>query len=147
MAGARLREAEFGGVEEIAGQRGKREFADAELRGGAVERVADDGMMQRGEVHADLVGAAGVQLDFEERGRIDAGEGAPVRAGFAGFAEDEAAAGGHAGAPVGVASDGEVDGAVVLFQEAFHQGEVDFFDLALAEGFAEFGVRGVIFGD
>ena len=87
-AGARLREAEFGGVEEIAARAaGESSLLTCELRSGAVERVADDGMMERGEVDADLVGAAGVELDFEERGWADAGEDAPVGAGFAGAGE------------------------------------------------------------
>jgi len=146
-AAARLREAEFGGVEEIAVQRGQRDFSNAKLRGCAVERVTNDGVAKSGEMHADLVRAAGVELNFEERGGIDAGEDAPVGAGFASVAENDAAAGGHAGATLGVAGDGEVNGAAIFFQKALHESDVGFLDLALAKGFAESGVSGVIFGD
>jgi CubicO group peptidase (beta-lactamase class C family) len=37
-----------------------------ELAGRAVERVADNGMSQRRQVHADLVGPAGFKLGFEQ---------------------------------------------------------------------------------
>src|SRR4029077_19685375 len=104
--GAGLREAELGGVEEIAGQRGQSDFSDAKLRGRAVERVADHGMAKSREMHTDLVRAAGVELHFEERGAIYAGEDAPVGASLAGVAENDAAASGHAGAALAVASDG-----------------------------------------
>ena len=90
-------------------------LADAQLRRRAVERVANDRMMQRGKVHADLMRAAGVELDFDERGGVDAGEDAPVGAGFAGVGEGGAAARGHADAALGVAADGEIDAAVVFF--------------------------------
>ena len=70
-----LGEAEFGGVEEVAvfSERREFEFVDGEVVRGAVECVANDGVMERGKVDADLVGAAGVELDFEERGGADAG--------------------------------------------------------------------------
>ena len=55
----------------------------SQLRSGAVERVADHRMMQRREVDANLVRAPGVQLHFDERGRVDARKDAPVRAGLA----------------------------------------------------------------
>src|SRR4029077_1599245 len=38
-------------------------------------------------------------------------------------------------------------GAAIFSQEALHEGDVNLLDLALAEGFAELGVSGVIFGD
>src|SRR5229473_4861905 len=104
-------------------------------------------MTQGGEVHTNLVGAAGVKLNFRQRGGIDAGERAPVGAGFAGVAKYKAAPGGHACAALGVAGDGEVDSAVILLQKALHESDVGFLDLALAEGFAELGVSGVVFGD
>jgi len=146
-AAARLREAEFGGVEEIAVQRDQRDFSDAELRGCTVERVTNHGVEKSGEMHADLVRAAGVELHFEERSGVDAGEDAPVGAGFASVAENDAAAGGHAGATIGIAGDGEVNGAAIFFQEALHESDVRFLDFASAEGFAELCVSGVIFGD
>ena len=73
--------------------------------GSAVEFVSNDRMMQRGEMYANLVGAAGVELDFDERGGVDSGEGAPVGASFAGFGQRRGAAGGHAHAVFGIAPD------------------------------------------
>src|SRR3984957_19372064 len=97
-------------------------------------------MVERREMDADLVGAAGVELDFEERGRTNAGEGAPVGASFARAGKDEAAAGGHADAALGVAGDGEVDDAGGGVEVAFDEGDVGFLYFAIAEGFAKPGV-------
>jgi hypothetical protein len=146
-AGAWLCEANLGSVEKIAGQRRQHDFANAKLRCCAVQRVTDDRMAQSRKMHADLVCAAGVKLNCEQRGSINWREDAPVGAGFAGVAKDDAAAGGHAGTALGIAGDGQIDRPVLLFHKALHQGDVDFLDLALAEGFAELGVRGVVFGD
>ena len=104
-------------------------------------------MVERREMDADLVGAAGVELDFEERGRTNASEGAPVGASFARAGKDEAAAGGHPDAAPGVAGDGEVDDAGGGVEMAFDESDVGLFDFAIAEGFAEFGVSEVVFGD
>ena len=146
-AGVRLRKAKFGGVEEIAVQRGQHDLSDAKLRGRAVKRVADHRMSKGRKMNADLVCAAGVKLHFEERGGIDTGQDVPVGAGFASVTEDDAAVSSHAGAALGVASDGQVDGAATFLHLAVHEGDVGFLDLALAEAFAESGVSGVIFGD
>ena len=147
-ASGRLGETELGGVEEVAvGVEGRQfELVNSEVTRGAIEGVADHRVMERGEVDADLVGAAGVKLDFEERGGTDAGKGAPVGAGFAGPGKDEAAAGGHANAALGVTGDGEVDDAGVV-EMAFDEGDVGFLDFAVAKGFAEFGVGEIGLGD
>ena len=78
-AGAWLGEAKPCGMEKIAAERRQKDLADRQLRCRAVERVAHDRMMKGGEVHADLVRAAGVQLDLNERRCIDAGQDAPIR--------------------------------------------------------------------
>jgi hypothetical protein len=104
-------------------------------------------MADGGKMHADLVSAASVQLDFGECGGTDAGEDAPVRAGFASFGENEAATGGHAEAIFGIAADGGVNAAARFRENAFDERDVNFFYGAEAEGVAEFGVGGVIFGD
>src|SRR5579871_3792257 len=112
-AGGRLGEPEPSGMEEIAvGVEGReRALVDGEVAGGAVEGVADDRMMQRGEVDANLVRATSVELDFEQCCGADAGEGAPVGAGLPGAGKDEAAAGRHANATLGVTGYGEIDDA------------------------------------
>jgi len=66
FAGAGLSEADFGGVKKIARENGKSRVADVKLRGCAIESVTDDGVAEGGEMNADLVSAAGVDLDFEE---------------------------------------------------------------------------------
>src|ERR1700723_1543602 len=104
-------------------------------------------MVERGEVDANLVGAAGVKLDFEERRGTDTGEGAPVGAGFAGAGEDHAAACGHSNAALGIARDGEVDDAGGVVKMALDEGDVGFLYFAIAEGFAEPSVGEIVFGD
>ena len=74
-------------------------------------------------------------------------EGAPVGAGFASAGDDEAAASGHSDAALGVAGDGEVDGSRGVVEAAFDESDVGLLDLAAAEGFAEFRVGEVVFGD
>ena len=58
-AGHRMCEGEAGRVEELAGQ--------IVAIAGAVLKVAADGVADRGQVDADLVGSAGLEYDAEER--------------------------------------------------------------------------------
>jgi hypothetical protein len=145
--GARLGEAEPGGVKKIATERGKRKLADPQLRGGAIERVANDRVVKRGKVDTNLVGAPGVELNLDKRSGADAGEHVPVRASFAGIGQGGGTAGGHAEAAFRVARDGQVDAAAVPLQKTVNESDVGLLDGAAAEGFAETGVRGVVFGD
>src|SRR6267142_2281772 len=95
-AGTRLRETELRGVQEIAAQGSQRALAALELRRRTVERVAHNWMAQGGEMHANLVRAPGVKLNFDEGCVVDASEGAPIGARFASVAQQDAAACGHA---------------------------------------------------
>jgi hypothetical protein len=113
----------------------------------AVERVADDRVAERLHVHANLVGAAGLNAHLEQSepavGAFDSLEHLPVR-------DRGAAAGaarGHAGAADDIAADGQVDGAFILRWPAVDQREVAFAQAALAEHLAELAVRKVVFGD
>src|ERR1700678_1581798 len=98
-------EGEVGGVEEVAvelqlgGEAGNEAW-------GSVECVPDDGMAEGLCVDADLVSAAGFDLDFDEsEWAIRAGDACEnVNVGDGGAAVG--AAGGHAGAADEVASDG-----------------------------------------
>ena len=101
------------------------------------------GCRERG---AEVDPGAGGWLGEECHG-ADAGESAPVGAGFAGAGENQAAASGHSNAALGVAGDGEVDDAGGCVEMAFDEGDVGFLYLAIAEGFAELGVGGVVFGN
>ena len=113
-------EAEFGGVKKIPAERRERELSNAELRSRAVECVTDDGMLDGGEVHANLMRTARVELDFDECRRVDRGEGAPVGESFAGIdaGAGPAAAmmGGHASSALGIAADGKVNAAVFALE-------------------------------
>ena len=62
-----------------------------ELSIGPVERVAYDRMAQGRKMNANLVGAAGVQLDFEQRRGPDACTNTPVCAGGARIAKQTGA--------------------------------------------------------
>ena len=138
-------------MEKIAAERGQLRFFEAQLARCAVERVADDGMFECGEVHTNLMRAAGMELDFDERGIGDGGEGTPIGACGAGIRHGGAvpslALDSHARAMDGVATDGQLDAAGFFLELALHKSEVDFFHFALAKGFAELGVGGVVFGD
>lgn len=107
-----VRECEVLGVEAEAG-----EFA-----GGAL-LVAEDWVADELAVDAELVGATGYGFEFDE-GRVGAAFEDAV-AGFGGLAV-------FVDAPlflVGVAADGGGDGAFVLFNDAFDEGDVEFFYL------------------
>ena len=144
-ASARLCEAELRGVQEIAAQGWERAFVDLELRCGTVERVAHNWMPQGGEVHANLMRASGVKLNFDEAGVVDASEGAPIGARFAGVAQHDAAACGHARAISRVARYGEVDTAACFLEMTLDEREVRLLHFALAKRFAQFRVGGVVF--
>src|ERR1700730_1912163 len=103
-AGEWLGETELCGVKKIATERRQSDLTDADLGRRSVKSVADDRMMKGGEVHADLVGAARVELDLDERSGGDVREDAPVRASFASVGEG-GTTGSHAHAALGVAAD------------------------------------------
>ncbi len=67
-------EMEIVSVQEVAAVAGEAGEIFEWLAGGAVEGVADEGMADGGEMDADLMGAAGVETDFEDRGAGGAGE-------------------------------------------------------------------------
>ena len=46
----------------------RRGFGPRRLAGAAIGRIADQGMAQMGQMHADLVGAPGFQPAFDQRG-------------------------------------------------------------------------------
>jgi hypothetical protein len=144
-AGTRLSEAELASVQEIARERRKRDFADAKLRRGPVQRVSDNRMAKGGKVDANLVRAAGMEPDFDQAGWADSRERAPVCARFPGIREHDAAACGHTGATPGVAHDGELDAAAFLRKMTFYESDIGFLYFALAKGLGELRVSGVIF--
>src|SRR6267154_4489337 len=123
-ARTRLRETELRGVQEIAAQGSQRALADLELRRRTVERVVNNWMSQCGEMHANLMRASSVKLNFDECCVVDACDGAPIGARFSGIAQHDAAAGGHARAIAEAAGFGQLDTAAGFFEMAFEEREV-----------------------
>jgi len=97
------------GVQEIALQG---EVADLFWR--AIENIANNGMSDRGQVHADLVGASGLDLEFEQRKFAVIGVQLTSNRVVGDSASATAAAGGHASAAEKVTADGRGDCAVLL---------------------------------
>jgi hypothetical protein len=131
-----MSEAEALGVEELAGDLG-----DAgEGIHPAVDGVPRDGATCLGGVNADLVGATGVKIEFEEAGSWPGGDNFPI-----GFGGSAASANGHALAGDGMASDGSFPSAGVSAGASENKGEIGFFCFTIAELATEFAVGGVIF--
>ena len=159
-AGAGMGEAEFGGVEEVAGEGDgfKRAaagflhdfdaFLGADFAGCAVEGIAGDGVAEGAEVDADLVGAACFNADADEGERaeagVDAADDAPMGDGGARAGD---ATRSHAGTADGIAANGGADGAARRLEVAMDEGDVGFGESALGEHGAEFAVGRVVAGD
>src|SRR6266446_3925384 len=80
-------------MQKIAPQRRHHDFSEAHLFRRTIKRVADDRTLERGEVHANLVRAPGVELDFQQRRVADSRENAPIGASFPGIGNRSAAPG------------------------------------------------------
>lgn len=141
--GARMRDGEAFGVQHLArrGECGAR---------AAIDLVADNGMVDVGEVYADLMGASGFDSHAQERGRAEglhyfiAGEGFfPARVAF-GVAEGE---GGHFFAVAIAASDPRVDGAGCGARGAPGEGDIFLLRRAIFELVREGVECAVILGD
>ena len=61
-----MRKAQFGGMEKIAGKANRSGAARPDFTWRSVEGVADDGMSQEDQVHADLVSPSGIDLTSEQ---------------------------------------------------------------------------------
>ena len=86
----------------------------------AVDRIADDGVADGGEVHSDLVGAAGLQ-----RGQDVGVPFQVLRYPIAGAGRPAATLGDHHPlASQRVAPNGRIDGAALRLQPAFQQRQV-----------------------
>src|SRR5579872_7328185 len=95
------------GVKEIAGERGLVVY----LGGCAVEAIADYGMADAGEMHANLMRPAGADADFHKGEAVEAPKHAIPAPG--GTAVGQAR--GHTHALAGIACDGLLDAAAILF--------------------------------
>jgi len=135
------------GVEKIATKRRKKLLANALLSRRPIYGVTDDRTAKRGKVHADLMGAARMQISFNQSVIPDMRKGAPVGACLASFAT----ARGHARAAMQVASDGKLNAARFApgFRIRATVKECDIFlgDKPIAEGTGESGVSSIAAGD
>ena len=136
FARAGMSEAEALGVEELTGNfshAGERVYP-------AVDGIAGDGATCLSGVNADLVGAAGVKIEFEEAGSWPGGDNFPI-----GFGNSAAGANGHALAGDGMASDGSFPGASVSAGASENEGDIGFFCFTIAELATELAMGGVVF--
>src|SRR5438552_16798296 len=70
-------------MQEIASQWRQIELAYPQLPRCAVQRVAHLRMLQRGEMHSNLMRTSGMELDFHQRCVVDLCERFPIRARLA----------------------------------------------------------------
>jgi hypothetical protein len=123
-AAGRVRDDDAPGVEQMA--------AGALL---AIDAILGDGEADGGEVDADLVGAAGLGMDEEERAFAVIPEEFVFGARFATPRDD-----GHACAVAGMARDGGLDNGMGAFGDAVADGDVGLVDVTFREGGAEMGL-------
>ena len=125
MSGDGVVEVEVVGVEEVSAVAGEAGEVFEGVAGGAVEGIAGEGVADGGEVDSDLVGAAGVEGDFEGGGGGGAGEDSG--GGVGGLA---VGVGGPYGAEARVryGADGGEDLVGVLLGDALSEGAVDLLD-------------------
>src|SRR5580704_15835942 len=148
FVGAGVGELQLGGVEEVAFE------LQAAVAGqltddvrGSVEEVAYDGVAEGLKMHADLVGAAGFDLDFDEGEEAERSGEAFEYVDVRHRRSTVSPAGGHADAADQVARDGEVDRRVVLGEVAVGECDVGLVHLAGGEHLAQLAVGYVVLGD
>lgn len=94
-------------------------------------------MTERGKMRANLVSAAGVQFDFDQREPRQALQDAPIRAGLPasrhGGTAREGGTRGHANAAMGIARDGEINRSGIARKSPVNKGEIDLFHRARAK--------------
>src|SRR5215207_4537193 len=146
LAGGRVVEAEPLGVEELAAEggdaRAQRRVGERLVAAAAVGLVADDRVLEPGEVDAYLVRAAGLDLHVEEREAREALPHAPEREGRAPAAHD-----GHPRAVARVAGERLFDLPALLARHPVRERDVGLEDRARAELVREALVRAGGLGD
>jgi len=142
-----MSEGKAGGVQELPTENREFGFADRELRRCPVESVADNRMFEGGEVHADLMRAPGMKLDFKKRGGAEFLKNCPVGARDAGVLQFAGRTGGHSYAALEIACDGKLDSASRGGEFTLHESKIGFVDGARAEVFGKFGVSEIVFGN
>ena len=99
-------------MKELPPQFGQDRFAGAQVSRGSIEGIPNQRVLQRGEVHTNLMRSPGVELDCEEGGRSEIREFLPFRKRLAGASSKAGSAascvvgeGLHAGTAHGIAAD------------------------------------------
>ena len=141
--GSRMHEGKFARVQHhtrrfVAGQ-----FRELLVLPRAIGFVARQRMAEELEMHADLMGAARVQLRLHQRGGIQPLEHAPARVRRA---TGMVVADGHAFAMRRMPRNGGTDFTRFTREFAAHDGDVDFFDLPSGKLGGKRHVRFIIFG-
>ena len=97
---------------------------------GAIDFVAYDRVADRGEMHTNLMSAAGVEAAFDMGGVAEAFDDFETRPGFAGIG---AFGGGHAFAVGGMAGDADLNFAALVSQFTADDGAINFGGAAFFE--------------
>ena len=142
LAGSRVVKGQPTGMQHLAGRAEAGGLEELSILGQAIDRIARQGITEVLEVHADLVGASGVESGLDQ-GDASAffqdAEGGPGLA--SGSLGDR-----HSLAMRGMTGDGGVDLALGDGQFTAEDGVVDFFDRAPGELLSQGQVRFVVFG-
>ena len=151
FSGARMRQFQLSGMQEISRQRNRAALVCGAAAPGphllwrAVESVADYRMAERSHVDTNLMRAAGIDFHFDQRelakGSVQATDDAVVRDGFAA----SRAARGHPDAADRVAADRRVDGSAIFLRPAVHQRDISLLHFALGKLLGQLAMRFVVF--
>lgn len=150
-AGLRMGEYKSRGVEEVAIERdGRWRMSDVVRR--SIEAVANDRVSEGLKMDANLVGATGLDANFDQgevavERRVNALENLYVGDGRPYAFTVRGAAGGHASAPDEIAADGKPDGDVVFGKATVDESDVGLFKLAPGKHLAELAVGAIVFRD
>jgi hypothetical protein len=144
LAARRLCKSDAGGVQEIAFEQRQHCLTGAHLLWRPVQTIADNRMAQRRKMHADLMGAAGMQIDFDQRKTFGTREHAPIGPRVASTGERSLAPRGHPRTPARIARNGQFDSPGIAFEPPVHQRDVAFLDFSGAELIGKFLMRRII---
>jgi hypothetical protein len=111
-------------VQEISAERRKLSDANSFLARRAIESVTDNGGAESRKMNANLMGAAGVEIRFDQREAIEVKARFPIGARFAAFASSRR----HACSTVKIACDRQIHGAFFALQFPVQQRHIGFLD-------------------
>ena len=118
----------------------KKEAWEAGQRRRTIKAVARNGVADRGKMHADLMCASGVDLDFEQREFREPAQNAVIGKSGA----PATGARGHADTACRIAFDGRIDAAPIAARRSVDEREVHFLDFARGPLRGEVAVRGIV---